>query len=88
MGAGEPLDRGSELLDAGRMGIEVVVVGTGAEQFAHEEAEDGVVGSGPGLEVTGGQPGRLGPARIDDPHAHHGRSSSRSLTIGFGMISV
>ena len=67
MGAGEPLDRCSELLDTGRMGVEVLVVGTVAEQLAHEETEDRVIGSGPGLEVTRRQAGGLGPAGIDDP---------------------
>ena len=67
MGAGEPLDACSEVLDAGRMVVEVLVVGTVAEQLAHEEAEDRVIGAGSALEVSRRQAGRLGAAGIDDP---------------------
>ena len=69
------------------MRVQVLVVRTGTQDLAHEEAEDRVIGPGPGLQVARRQAGRLGPAGIDDPQLH-GAVNSRSLTIGLGMSNV
>ena len=65
VGQRERLDGAGQLV-AGRV-VEHVAAGALGQELADDVGQHRVVGAGPGGHVAGGQPGRLGPQRVQDP---------------------
>lgn len=64
----EGFDHPPQLIHTSSVTRQVVGVGADPEQLSNEVSQEGEVGPGPGREMPGRQPRRLGPARIENPH--------------------